>query len=1207
MRRLAILSAMLILSLASVLRGQSPNASLTGSITDPDKAVIPGAKVTAIRTDTNLHYESTTNDLGYYYVTDLPPGTYRVEVEKAGFKTVIRTGVVLNVQDVLEVNFEMALGSTSESVTVVAAAPILHTQDATTGQVVARSFLNELPLVGRNPLNLTYLAPGVTASAGATYGSGGGINFVSNGDRNMTAGVLIDGAMATSPAANSGVGNLMIQPTLDAVQEYKVQQNNFSAEVGFSSATNISIITRSGTNSFHGSGFEFVRNSALTATNFFTNAAGQKKTARHLNDFGGTFGGPIVRNKTFFFTSFEGVLDRSASSFTSGVPSALERNGDFGEICTLSGGTFDASGACSNANGQLWDPYTGTYNAADGGPIRSAIVPFNNLATYTSPGNPNLAGTPFQPAAVAGNLIDPVASKMMAYFPKPNLNVGTPAYNRFANEYGTGVNSSNGYHWDLKIDQRFTQNDNLSARFSYVWGPSKLANCYDNIMDPCSNGPNTSSTPQAALNYTHTFSPSTLLTIDQSYTLWRINSPGVASQYPNFNPVTDLGLPDYITRSGKIASPGIDIYGGYEWAAGQNTFGSKTWSMYKMGWGTYQLLPVLTHIRGRHELKFGGEFLEHRVSFRQDGTPAGMFDFTGTSTSQYPYWGGGDAMADFLTGVGGPGTWGQYEITTATAPQDLNYAGFFQDNWRVSDKLTLNLGLRYEIQTPTTERHNRLGWFDPEAPSPLQVAGMPALLGGIRFADSGTRSPYNTDYGNWEPRVGLAYRLANRMVMRAGYGIYDSVFIGSAAGVTGGGYTGYDWTTPWTTFYESDGATPGNRLSNPWPVTGPQYPPGKSLGLLTAVGLGISGEPIRNWNSVPNVQTWSFGFQYELPHQILLDANYVGTKGTHLYFGGAEGADYLNSSVEHLSSSELGALLTYVPNPFYGAITNPASGLSYSYVQAYQLQLPFPQFTGVSVEGAPFANSIYNAFQLRIEKRMSKGLQFLATYTNGKSIDDSSVVNGNTTWLGGSTSLQDPNNRKLERSLSQYDVSQILQFSYVYQLPWGRGQHWGSKWNKWLNGVVGGWETTGIWRFNTGQPLALGLVTSASLPTYGGQRPNLLAPLTRNTSGNELLQYFANPGVAVQPAPYTLGTAPRTLPSIRSPGVNNASLALFKDVPMGAIREGMRFQIRAESFNAFNHPQFCPPNTGVGGGAFGLISCQSNSPREIQLGLKLLW
>jgi hypothetical protein len=221
---------------------------------------------------------------------------------------------------------------------------------------------------------------------------------------------------------------------------------------------------------------------------------------------------------------------------------------------------------------------------------------------------------------------------------------------------------------------------------------------------------------------------------------------------------------------------------------------------------------------------------------------------------------------------------------------------------------------------------------------------------------------------------------------------------------------------------------------------------------------------------VPNVQTWSFGFQYELPHQILLDANYVGTKGTHLYFGGAEGADYLNSSVEHLSSSELGALLTYVPNPFYGVITNPASSISSSYVPAYQLQLPFPQFTGVSVEGAPFANSIYNAFQLRVEKRMSKGLQFLATYTNGKSIDDSSVVNGNTTWLGGSTSLQDPNNMKLERSLSQYDVSQILQFSYVYQLPWGRGQRWGSKWNKWLNGVLGGWETTGIWRFNTGQP-----------------------------------------------------------------------------------------------------------------------------------------
>src|SRR5437764_10426811 len=315
------------------------------------------------------------------------------------------------------------------------------------------------------------------------------------------------------------------------------------------------------------------------------------------------------------------------------------------------------------------------------------------------------------------------------------------------------------------------------------------------------------------------------------------------------------------------------------------------------------------------------------------------------------------------------------------------------------------------------------------------------------------------------------------------------------------------------------------------------------------------------------MQTWNFGVQKSFAGNFLIDTNYVGTKGTHLYFGGAGSINYLGPWVENLNADQISQLNSLVPNPFYGIITNPASTLSNPTVAYNQLLKPFPQFTGFSGNDPPWANSIYHSLQVRVEKRFSKGLQLLGTYVFSKSIDNSSVACGCTTWLGGATSLQDPNRRYLERSVSQYDIPHVFQFSYVYQFPFGRGKRFGSHLNPVVDLAFGGWQTNGIWRFDDGMPLSLTVSNSRALPTYGTQRPNLTDTLVRNNGANWLSQYFADPQVAVTPAPFTVGNAPREISSVRAPGTATTALSLFKQFPLAVLHEESFLEFRAEAFN----------------------------------------
>lgn len=714
---------------------------------------------------------------------------------------------------------------------------------------------------------------------------------------------------------------------------------------------------------------------------------------------------------------------------------------------------------------------------------------------------------------------------------------------------------------------------------------------------------------------------------------------GSAKDFPKINPLKTLGLPDYLaTDNGPIAGPSVYIYGGYSTSSGYG-IGVQSWSVYKNGNQVYHLLSTLTHMRGKHEIKFGGEWRVNRMNWFQDGTPGGLEIYDFMDTAQYLHNPddttmagiGGDAMASFLIGVGNPGQWGQYEISPHFSTQNLRYGTFVQDNWRATSKLTVNAGLRYDLEFPRTERYNRGSWFDPTLPIPIQpdmgalaeaprtsdAQSWPSILptpnlsnptGGLVYMHAGERHPVDTYYKDFGPRLGLSYRLRDKLVLRSGYGLFYNPTEFGTTGAGPFGNEGFDASTNWLTTRNSDNVTPWGRLSDPFP-DGLLYPTGPSQGPLTHLGLSVN-EPLRNENIPPYTQTWSGGLQYELPGNWLVEANYVGTKGTHLYYLGAGNQQYFGPWIEKEATDPalVTALGAQVNNPYYGVINSPGCGICGPTITADNLIRPYPQFSGVSISMPPWANSIYNAMQLKVEKRLSKGLDMLITYTNSKSIDDASIGTY-TSWIGGFEKHRDPNNLKLERSLSEWDIPQVFQIAYLWQLPFGRGRKIGSTWNPVINAILGGWQTNGMWRFDNGQPIALGDSGDTAPDSYGGGSPNVSGRLKVNPKSQWFANgYFANASQVLSVPPnFTIGTAPRMEPNVRVPGTKNTTLSLFKDFSLNKLREGSKLQFRAEAFNALNHPQFGNINTTWNTGNFGDVQSQVNVPRQIQVALKLIF
>jgi hypothetical protein len=696
------------------------------------------------------------------------------------------------------------------------------------------------------------------------------------------------------------------------------------------------------------------------------------------------------------------------------------------------------------------------------------------------------------------------------------------------------------------------------------------------------------------------------------------------------DPLGTLGFPSYLQSNGFKGVPAtfIDIYT----PAGYTNIGTDPYGNYRLGQDTGQLAATVDKVHNRHDFKFGFDGRLHQINYIQTNAPVGFFSFNADGSYACPSGQdvcGGDPMASFMMGQitqgdASNGSGSTYEIQFRPATTNYQYGFFVQDNWKTTPKLTLNLGLRYEVTLPRTERFNRQNWFDATVPSPVNtggltytdpVSGQPvtiSLNGGEVFASSGQRKNYATDWHNFQPRIGFAYQFLPQTVLRGGYGIYYGQSRSGVTGVAPYGSQGFNQYTDVLTTFDNDGATPYLHLNNPYP-NGLIQPTGNALGLMNDVGFGANG-PLRTpgANQTPYEQSWSLGIERELARNIVFSAHYIGKKGTHLPFTGSHRRNFLGPWVEDLPTEAadpdnpcqtltIPCLNSFVDNPFFGVITDPNSILSSQQVQYRRLLVPYPQFTSVSTEPQLIANSIYHGLQLVAEKRYSNGLQFLASYTWSKSIDDSSNADQNITWLGSFDSLQDPNKPYLERSLSTFDIPHVFQLSYSYDLPIGRGRPFLGNMPRWAELIIGGWKTNGVWRISAGRPLSFSVADGNPIPTYGDQRPNIVGTPKRNHSSDWVDNYFVDNTVFQRPADFTLGNAPRALASVRTPRSFTTSLSLGKQF---SIREGMNFEFRIEANNALNHPVFGTPNTSVDDDNFGKVTYTSVGPREIQLGMK---
>lgn len=1199
-----LLLVVLLLMMPAASRSQSYFGTVSGTLTDPTGAVLSGAKVTLVDDEKGYRFSATSDNSGRYLYRSIPPGLYSVTAEMQGFEKTVRTSLKVDVNENATADLKLKVAGSVQTVEVEAQSSTLATQDATTGQVINRKFINDLPLIDRYVMDLTFLTPGVTEMDDQCVNCGG-TDFVSNGSRGATADILMDGTSVTNFEPNGGVTQAVYTPSPEAVGEFKIQQSNFSAEFGFSGASIINMVTRSGSNAFHGSGYDFLRNQVFDSNNWFNNLYGVPIAPLRRNNYGGTLGGPIIRNRTFFFFDWDGTRETTMSTSQAGVPSTAERGGDFGEVCAAQGGSFDSTGLCSVAQGQLWDPYSGVYDPSVSGPVRQAFIPYNNLANYASPGNPNLDGTTYQLSGANGDLIDPVAQKMMSLFPQPNIAGGSI----YDNWIGSGPNHNYNDQFDIKIDHRFSESNLLSAKYSQEWNHNSPFNCFKNFTDPCAGGPNWGNAHLFSINDTHTFTPTLLLITTFGFTRGAMKIDAYNTSSGVTDPLGNLGFPSYLASSGFVGVPAMFIAGGY-YSAGYTSTGTDPYGNYKQGQNTGQFDVTLSKQLGPEEMKFGFEGRLHQQNYIQTNAPQGVFNFSQYGSSECPNDVsdcGGDAMASFMMGntMGNPGNagGGYYEIQFEPATENYNYAWFVQDNWKTTSKLTLNMGLRYDVSMPRTDRHNKQNWFDPNAVSPLAVPGLGTLHGGEVFASSHERTIVDGDWKDIQPRIGFAYTFAPQWVIRGGYGIYYSQTRSGANGVGSYGTQGFNQSTGMIITYNNDGATPYAHLSNPYP-NGLIQPAGSSLGLMNDVGYGAIG-PLRSVTNTPYEQTWSFGIEHQLPWSVLANVEYIGKKGTHLYFGGDNQLNILGPQIESYTGDQITALNNYVNNPFSGIITDPNSVLSSSQVQEFQLELPFPQFTSVTTDVPPIANSVYHGLQLTAEKNYSNGLQFLVSYVWSKSIDDASTDDDNVTWLGSFLSLQDPNKPWLERSLSSFDIPQVFQVSYTYDLPVGHGKEFLSHMPRVVDELIGGWKTNGVWRVSEGRPLAMTTYDGTSLPFYGTQRPNMTGQPKRNHGHGWINNYFTNPEVFQLPPLYALGNTPRAIGNVRTPTAFNVDLSMEKDFSLETLRKGMNLEVRLESQNAFNHPVFGTPDTAVDDPDFGIINYTSNGPRQVQLGMKV--
>ena len=1158
-RLLFYLSILTALSTASL--GQDRTAQITGIVHDPSGSPIPDAEITVRNVETGVKRQTKTSEKGEYTVTLLDPGRYDILVEHPGFKSFQQTGIILHVNDSVRLDYSLQLGAVTQVINVHEAAPLLRTTDASLGQIIDNQKIVSLPLNGRSSFRLVNLTPGYIGTSAAN-GQFGDIpvnttwdsNFSINGGQGYSNEIMIDGTPSTTGFFNQ----ITTMPSVDALVEFKVESNSISAQFGRFGGGVINVITKSGTNTYHGNLYEFVRNDIFGANDFFNNVAGNPKPPFRMNQFGGSLGGPVRiphiyngHGKTFFFVNYEATRWRRGAVFTTTVPTPAERNGDFSQDVTSAGKLI-----------VIYNPFSTRINPVQSGAYIRDPFPGNKI--------------PVQ-------YLNPVGINIASYYPNPNTMGSVGGTNNFVSNAGTAINKG---QETFRIDHQLTDLQRIFGRGSFDDTDLCQPNYFNNPASPSPGtvGCTTWRNRSATLEYDDTLSATAVFTVRYGFARWYQLRQGLSYGFDQ----SKLGFPPSIVSQEQVPLfPAISV-------AGYSGLGNQTQLYLNNGNDTHSLLPSLNLVKGNQTIVVGADVRMTRINFFNPNAPAGQYSFTqaftqgpnpltATTTA-------GDAFASLLLGIPASGS-----ITNdaGVSLQNFYFAGYVQDDIKLTPRLSLSAGLRYETESPYTERHNRLVGFDWNIASPAANSSFPNLHGGLRFASNNDRYVYNWDKNGFAPRLGVAYQIGKKSVIRSGAGIFYAPLQISNNAVGFSPSAGFSSSTPFVSS-TNGGLTPFNTLSNPFP-SGFVTPTGSSLGAATFLG-----QTINVWDShpaMPRSYQWNFDVQQQLPWSVLIDTAYVGNRGVHL--AGDREFDTLPDTYLALGAN----LLTPVRNPFYGQITTGTLGQPT--VTAESLLRPLPQFSGLDVINDTAGNSIYHALQIKVEKRLSSGASFLVAYTFGKLISDVPWAVSPIGPNNGSGVYQDWNDIHLERALSAQDVSQSFTLSFDYELPFGKGKLVGASWKGPAQWFLGGWDLNGIVKLNSGTPLALSTAVNNTYSLGGGSRPNTSgqnAALPGGRPDGTKIQEWFDIATFSQPPPFTFGNVSRTLPNVRSPGVEDCDVSLFKNI---AIHENVTLQFRAEFFNVFNHPNFAPPDTTYGDKTFGQINSLALLPRVGQLALKL--
>ena len=971
-----------------------------------------------------------------------------------------------------------------------------------------------------------------------------------------TSAYLLDGAWDTDPEW----GAVDYVPSVDAVQEFKVQNNSFTAQYGWSTGNVVNVVTKSGTSSFHGDVYSFYRNSSLDANLWFNNHNNLSKGNFTRNQIGASAGGPLYipglykqREKTFIFGLYEHLNLATPANSTFTVPDANFLAGNFSELLGPQMGTdalgrpiylgqiYDPRSTRTITAGQV-DPRTGRI-ATQSGYIRDPIQ--NNDITTLGP-------------------LDPIGAKLVSYFPKPN---GSGITNNFV---ATGTNPANSDEYLVRVDHNINSGSRFYFRYSYknefktgtpdYWGS-------DNDAGPGNARPN--NRWNMAAGFSHVFSPTLTMNIMSGVEVWHETS---TNQSRGFKP-TSLGLPSYLDTN----SPEFPIVK----IGSQSPLGPLTNETVTNHGPIGSVAVDLIKSLGRHTLNFGFMYVEQQddqANFFQSTLQSNGTFTNGPDPNSATGFATGNGLAQLMLGVLDGGATG----TTYNPAVATHYFGWYvQDDWKVTPKLTLNLGLRYEIQTAPTYRHNVASVFNPNASNPIGTTIGQTLPGALQFLSSNQRGSYDTNFDNWAPRVGFTYQTLPNFVVRGGYGIFYPPSISCCFLAQNSGFASQT-NIPYT--LNAITPNPAVTMANPWP-NGFIPITGNSLGELQQVGNSVSSNFRQRSSSY--VQQYLLGWQWAIAPNDVLDVNYVGNRGTHLITSSLNRSQ-LNPTYLPLGQSTLNAL---VPNPFYGAIAAGTSSCALDQQTIVQSQLlqPFPQFCGVAEADAPVGFSNYNALQVNFNHRFSKGLTALVSYTYSKFLDN---VEGNNSWsYSGNAGPANNYDLAAEKSVDGSDTTHSLVANYIYELPIGRGRAVGANMNRLENAVFGGWEVSQIATFKSGIPLS---ISGADIASYGGNpRPDVVGDV--HVAHPNIHEWFNTGAFAF--APYgTFGTAPRFFSYLRGPNYQNWDTSLMKN---WQFTESMRLQFRAELFNTFNHPQFYAPENG--GAAY--TGCDPNAQASCQSGL----